>query len=264
VQPETGQKIMEGSGTALVTGASKRIGRAIAIDLAQIGWSVGVHFHESDKDAAQTIADIEKSGGRAIALPADLGNLEAVCGLVPEVARKLDAPTLLINNASLFERDRIADLSPASWQSHIDVNLRAPVFLAQSFARHLPKDRDGVIINVLDQRVWKLTPNFFSYTVSKSALWTVTQTLAQGLAPHIRVNAIGPGPTLANPRQSAEGFRKQQQATILQRGPKLAEICAAVRFILDAPSMTGQMIALDGGQHLAWQTPDIYDYDPEQ
>lgn len=255
---------METQPTALVTGAARRIGRAIALDLARSGWRVAVHYNHSADEATQTVEDIKAADGHAVALQADLADLDAVAGLVPQCADALGVPTCLINNASLFERDLVGTLEPEQWQAHMDVNLRAPVFLAQSFAATLPDGAQGVIINMLDQRVWKLTPDFMSYTVSKSALLTATRTLAQALAPHIRVNAIGPGPTLANARQSAEAFRKQQDATILERGPELDEICAAVRFIIDAASMTGQMIALDGGQHLAWQTPDIYDYGPKE
>jgi NAD(P)-dependent dehydrogenase (short-subunit alcohol dehydrogenase family) len=250
---------MESPQTALVTGAANRIGRAIAIDLGRAGWSVAVHYNTSGKDAAQTVKDIEVAGGAAISLQANLADLDAVSGLLPACIDRLGAPTCLVNNASLFEHDRIESLSPEDWQTHLDINLRAPVFLAQAFAANLPRDAEGVIINMLDQRVWKLTPDFFSYTVSKSALWSATQTLAQGLAPRVRVNAIGPGPALANSRQTAEAFARQQEATLLHRGPELEEICAAVRFILDARSMTGQMIALDGGQHLAWRTPDIFE-----
>lgn len=233
------------------------------MSLGEAGWRVGVHYNSSQSDAEKTVADIKAAGGDAAALQADLSDLKAVTSLIPQCAAALGAPTCLINNASLFERDLVDTLTPDQWQGHMDVNLRAPVFLAQSFAAQLKDEQQGVIINLLDQRVWKLTPDFLSYTLSKSALWTATRTLAQALAPNIRVNAIGPGPTLANERQTAEGFDKQQQATILKRGPELEEICSAVRFIIDAPSMTGQMIALDGGQHLAWQTPDIYEYGQE-
>lgn len=250
--------------TALVTGASRRIGRAIALDLAKAGWRVGVHYNSSALDAGKTVEDIRAAGGDAAMLQADLSDMNAVGSLVSQCRQALGAPTCLVNNASLFERDMIDTLKPGKWQEHMDINLRAPVFLAQSFAAEMDDNQQGVIINLLDQRVWKLTPDFLSYTISKSALWTATRTLAQALAPRIRVNAIGPGPTLANERQTAEGFRKQQDATILGRGPLPDEICSAVRFIIDAPSMTGQMIALDGGQHLAWQTPDIYDYGPEK
>ena len=148
-------------------------------------------------------------------------------------------------------------MTPESWEQHIAVNLRAPLFLSQHFAAALPADRNGAIINLIDQRVHKLTPHFFSYTLSKAALWTATRTLAQALAPRIRVNAIAPGPTLPNARQGEENFARESSATLLGRGPEPVEIAAAVRFILDAPSLTGQMIALDGGQHLVWQTPDI-------
>jgi NAD(P)-dependent dehydrogenase (short-subunit alcohol dehydrogenase family) len=250
---------MEPLKTALVTGAANRIGRAIALDLGAQGWQVAIHYNTSQKEAAQTVSDIEEAGGTANAIQVDLSDLDAVKALLPACTERLGAPSCLINNASLFEHDRIERLKPENWHAHLDINLRAPVFLAQSFAANLPEGTEGVIINLLDQRVWKLTPDFFSYTISKSALWSATRTLAQGLAPRIRVNAIGPGPTLANSRQTSDAFERQQKATLLQRGAGLDEICSAVRFILDAPSMTGQMIALDGGQHLAWRTPDIFD-----
>lgn len=250
---------MNSQPTALVTGAAKRIGRAIALDLARCGWRVAVHYNTSEQEADETAGQIRANGGSAVALQADLEDMAAVRALLPACAESLSPPQCLINNASLFEQDDIATLSDESFYRHLRVNLRAPVFLAQAFAAGLPAGTDGVIINILDQRVWKLTPDFFSYTISKSALWDATRTLAQGLAPDIRVNAIGPGPALANARQTKRAFERQRKATILQRGPELKEICAAVRFILDAPSMTGQMIALDGGQHLSWRTPDIYE-----
>ena len=249
--------------TVLITGAACRIGRAIAIHMGKAGWHVAVHYNSSEEAAGETVDQIRTNGGKAMALQADLEDLEATRALLPDCADALTAPRCLINNASLFEHDDISTLDADSFHRHMRVNLRAPVFLAQAFAANLPAGEDGVIINILDQRVWKLTPDYFSYTLSKSALWTATQTLAQGLAPNVRVNAIGPGPTLANFRQSKEAFAKQQKSTILQRGADPAEICSAVRFILDAPSMTGQMIALDGGQHLAWRTPDIIESTPK-
>ena len=242
--------------TVLITGAAKRIGRAIALDLAQHGWRVAVHFNTSGDAAARTVQEITSAGGAAVAIEADLADLRAAQGLIGACLEQIGQPTCLINNASAFEHDEFASLTGESWQDHIDINLRAPVFLAQTFAANLAPPAEGTIINIVDQRVWKLTPNYFSYTISKAGLWAATQTMAQALAPRIRVNAIGPGPTLANTRQSEAAFVKQQQATPLGRGADLREIGAAVRFILDAPSMTGQMIALDGGQHLAWQTPD--------
>ncbi len=248
---------MKPNSTVLITGAARRIGRAIALDMGKAGWSVGVHYNSSKQAADETVDQICSNGGKAVALQADLEDLEATRGLIPACAEALSPPHCLINNASLFEHDEISTLDEDSFHRHMRVNLRAPVFLAQAFSASLPDGDEGVIINILDQRVWKLTPKYFSYTLSKSALWTATRTLAQGLAPKVRVNAIGPGPTLANDRQTIEAFERQQKSTILQRGAELEEICSAVRFILDAPSMTGQMIALDGGQHLAWRTPDI-------
>lgn len=252
---------MDSRPTALVTGAATRIGRAIALDLGRSGWRVGVHYKGSGEAATETVEQICADGGSAVAMQADLEDLDAARGLLPACTEALAAPRCLINNASLFEQDDISTLNADSFQRHLRVNLRAPIFLAQAFAEHLPAGEDGAIINILDQRVWKLTPDFFSYTLSKSALWTATRTLAQGLGPRIRVNAIGPGPTIANARQSDEAFTRQQESTILQRGPELKEICAAVRFVLDAPSMTGQMVAIDGGQHLSWRTPDIFESD---
>jgi NAD(P)-dependent dehydrogenase (short-subunit alcohol dehydrogenase family) len=174
-----------------------------------------------------------------------------------EAARSGGPLTCLINNAARFEPDEVGNISDESWDGHLDTNLKAPVFLAQAFAAQLPKNVHGNVINIIDQRVWRMTPRFFSYTTSKAALWAVTRTLAQALAPNIRVNAIGPGPTLAAARMSREEFERQSQLTILGRGTSPIEVCAAVRYILSAPAMTGQMIALDGGQHLAWQTPDV-------
>ena len=241
----------------LVTGAARRLGRAIALDLAEAGWAVGVHYNRSAEEAQKVVNEITAQGGKALAFAANLADLDAVQQLVPSVAAGLGPLTCLINNASLFERDDIETLTPESWTQHLDTNLRAPTFLAKAFADQLPGDADGNIVNLLDQRVLKLTPQFLSYTVSKAALWTMTQTLAQALAPKIRVNGIGPGPALANERQSAAHFDRQRQATILRRGTTPEEIGAAVRFILASPAMTGQMIALDGGQHLAWETPDV-------
>ena len=254
---------MNSNSAVLITGAASRIGRAIAIDMGKAGWQVAVHYNRSQDAAGETVDTIRSNGGSAIALQADLEDLDATRALLPACTKALSPPRCLINNASLFEHDDISTLNEDGFQRHMQVNLRAPVFLAQAFAANLPEGECGVIINILDQRVWKLTPDYFSYTLSKSALWTATQTLAQGLAPNVRVNAIGPGPTLANERQSKEAFERQQKSTILQRGADPSEICAAVRFILDAPSMTGQMIALDGGQHLAWRTPDIIESTPK-
>jgi NAD(P)-dependent dehydrogenase (short-subunit alcohol dehydrogenase family) len=242
-------------GAALVTGAAKRIGRAIALDLAGHGWRVAVHYHRSASAAADVVREIEAGGGRAVALHADLSREADAQALIPTAIEALGPLTCLVNNASLFEMDKIETVTRASWDAHIETNLRAPLVLSQVFARRLPADADGVIVNMLDQRVWNLTPYFLSYTVAKMGLWTLTRTLALALAPRIRVNGIGPGPTLPSPRQTTEQFAQQCRAMPLGRGTTLEEICSAVRFILDTPAMTGQMIALDGGQHLGWAQP---------
>jgi NAD(P)-dependent dehydrogenase (short-subunit alcohol dehydrogenase family) len=242
---------------ALVTGAAVRLGRAIALDLARHGWQIGVHHHTSSAEADALVAEIEQLGSKAVALQADLTSEDELLGLVQSCAQKLGAPICLINNAARFEWDTIDTLYWAGWQAELDVNLRAPIFLAREFARNLPVDASGCVINMIDQRVWRLTPQFFSYTIAKSALWTATRTLAQALAPHIRVNAIGPGPVLRNRRQSAAEFEEECRATPLRRRAAVEEVCGAVRFLLDTPSVTGQMIALDSGQHLAWDgSPD--------
>ena len=246
----------------LITGAGVRIGRAIALDLAQHGWAVCVHYNRSRKPAEAAVQEIQAIGGQAVAIGADLADHDATMALVPACADRLAPPTCLINNASLFEPDSLKPgsdkaMTQASWQRHIDVNLRAPVFLAQQFAAACPAHIVGNIINILDQKVLKLTPYFYSYTISKAGLWAATKTMAQALAPRIRVNAIGPGPTLPNARQTEQEFREQCAKTPLGVGTTPQEIARAIRFILDAPAMTGQMIALDGGRHLAWQTPDV-------
>lgn len=243
---------MQNHATALVTGAALRLGRAIALDLATLGWRIGVHYQTSSTEAESLVEEIERLGSKALALPADLTSEAQLRGLVQSCAEELGPPTCLINNAARFEWDSIDTLDWAGWQAELDVNLRAPIFLTQAFARTLPKDASGCVINMIDQRVWRLTPDFFSYTIAKSALWTATQTLAQALAPRVRVNALGPGPVLPNRRQSQADFERECRSTLLGRGATVEDVCRAVRFLLDTPSVTGQMIALDSGQHLAW------------
>ncbi len=244
-------------GSALITGAARRIGRAIALDLARAGWPVCVHYNASAAEAEAVVADIRAAGGRAVALAADLADANAVQRLIPAAAAALGPLACLVNNASLFEIDTVETATVASWDQHLDTNLRAPFLLAQAFARQLPPGIEGNIINLIDMRVWKLTPRFTSYTISKAGLWTLTQTLAMALAPAIRVNGIGPGPSLPSARQTAEQFARQVARTPLQRGAGPAEICAAVRFLLASPSITGQMLALDGGQHLPMPTTNL-------
>jgi NAD(P)-dependent dehydrogenase (short-subunit alcohol dehydrogenase family) len=238
--------------TVLITGAGRRIGRALAERLGRSGWAVGVHFHGSSTEADAVVAEIAQAGGRAAALSADLAHHDEVEKLIPACVAALGPVGAVINNASIFERDEIGTATQASWDSHIAVNLRAPLFLTQAFAAQLDADARGAVINLIDERVWHLTPHFVSYTVSKAGLWTLTQTLAMSLAPRIRVNAIGPGPTLPSPRQTQAQFAAVARSMPLLRGTTPAEICDAAEFILAAPAMTGQMIALDGGQHLGW------------
>jgi len=238
--------------TALVTGAAKRIGREIAHDLAAMGFAVAVHHGESRAEAEALVAEIAESGGRAVALGADLMKEAETAALVARAVAELGPLGCLVNNASRFEVDDFAGTTRESWDMNLETDLRAPFVLTQAFAAQLPRDAEGAVINVIDQRVWNLTPYFTSYTVSKAGLWTLTRTMALALAPRIRVNAIGPGPVLPSPRQSQEGFERQCRAMPLGRGGTTWEVCRTVRFILTTPSMTGQMIALDGGQHLGW------------
>lgn len=238
--------------TVLITGAARRIGRAIALDLARDGWRVCVHYRRSAAEAEALVAEIEAIGGAAAAVAADLASETEVASLVPRCRAALGAPTCLINNASEFLVDTVATTTPATWDTHLDINLKAPVFLARALFLDLPQGADGNVINIIDQRVWKLTPDFFSYTISKAGLWTATRTLAQALAPRVRVNAVGPGPVLKSVYQSDAEFAREAASTLLGHGAAPEEIAAAVRFILAAPSLTGQMIVLDGGQHLTW------------
>ncbi|SMF60952.1 NAD(P)-dependent dehydrogenase, short-chain alcohol dehydrogenase family [Tistlia consotensis] len=237
---------------ALVTGAARRIGRALALSLAEAGFAVAVHYNGSAEAAEEVVRLIGRGGGRAVALQADLAEEAQAARLLPAAVEALGPLGVLVNNASTFERDEWHDATRESWDHHLEPNLRAPFVLSQAFARQLPEDAGGLIVNLLDQRVWNLTPHFVSYTVSKAALWTLTRSLALALAPRIRVNGIGPGPALPSPRQSDAQFTRQAASTPLGRGTDPEEICRTLRFLLEARSMTGQMIALDGGQHLNW------------
>jgi NAD(P)-dependent dehydrogenase (short-subunit alcohol dehydrogenase family) len=242
---------------ALVTGAAKRIGRAIALRLADEGYAVAVHYRRSRSDAEDVEAAIEGKGGRAAVVQADLADIGAVEGLVAQAVAALGPLTLLVNNASLFEPDGVESITPELWDRHFAVNLRAPAFLARDFARQLPEGEDGAVVHIVDQRVRKLNPQFFSYTLTKAALFTATRTMAQALAPRVRVNAVGPGPTLTSSRQSPADFARQGKALPLRRHPQPEDIAEAVVFLARATSVTGQMLAVDGGQHLAWETPDV-------
>lgn len=252
---------------ALVTGAAKRLGREMALCLAGQGFDVAVHY-ASSADAAQTVVrEIADRGQRAVSLQADLLHSDQAAELVGRAQDGLGGPlNVLINNASIFEYDTLDSATGASWERHFGSNLHAPFLLTQAFARAVPEPQtdangetvaQGLVVNMVDQRVQKLTPEFMTYSIAKSALWAFTQTAAQALAPDIRVNAIAPGPTLVGSRQSAAHFSEQRGNTILQRGANPEDITTALCYLLDAPAVTGQLMSVDGGQHLGWQTPDI-------
>ncbi len=252
---------------ALVTGAGRRLGRAMALYLADRGYDLAVHYAASG-DAAGEVADlIRAKGRRVVTLQADLLDEAATHGLIPAAMEALGGPvTCLVNNASIFEYDSLESANRTSWDRHFDSNLRAPFILTQIMASNIADAaRDaagepvaqGLVVNMIDQRVRKLTPEFMTYTLAKMGLWALTQTAAQALAPRIRVNAIGPGPTLQGARQSAQHFADQRASTVLGRGANPDDITAALGYFLDAPAVTGQLLCVDGGQHLGWQTPDV-------
>jgi NAD(P)-dependent dehydrogenase (short-subunit alcohol dehydrogenase family) len=238
----------------LVTGGARRIGRAVCLKLASAGFDVAIHHHASGDEAEALAAKIAGLGRRAIALKADLRDETAVRALVPQAASALGPVTALVNNASVFEDDRVGGLSRESWDRHIETNLRAPIVLAEAFAE---QGGEGAIVNLLDQKVLKPDPRFFSYSLSRNGLWWATRTLAQALAPRIRVNGVGPGPTLPSIHQTQAEFDAEAAGTLLQRSGDPEAVADAVLWLIDATLVTGQMIAVDGGQHLAWRTPDI-------
>jgi NAD(P)-dependent dehydrogenase (short-subunit alcohol dehydrogenase family) len=238
--------------TALVTGGAKRIGHAIALELAQQGFDIAIHCGTSRAEADATRSAVEGLGRRAVVLSADLSVEAETQRLLPEAQAALGPVGVLVNNASRFDRDEWDTATRETWDAHMEPNLRAPFVLMQAMARALPKDAEGLVVNMIDQRVWSLTPHFVTYTLAKAGLWALTQTMALALAPRIRVNGIGPGPALASPRQTDEQFARQSASVPLGHGTSPAEIARAVTTILSLPGMTGQMIALDGGQHLQW------------
>ena len=242
---------------ALITGAPRRIGRVLALTAADAGHDVAVHARALDADVESLIAEIEAKGRRAIAVIGDLSDGDIPRRLIDEAAQGLGPLTLLVNSASLFDDDRIDTVTADGFDAHMAANLRAPILLSQAFAAQVPAHDKALIVNILDQRVWKPTPQYFSYAVSKAALWQATQMLAQALAPNIRVNGIGPGPTLPSIHQTEATFAAEAAGVLLQRHAKPEEIAQALRYLMDAGAVTGQMIAVDAGQHLAWLTPDI-------
>lgn len=254
-------------GKALVTGAAQRLGRAMALYLAQRGHDVAIHYATSAQAAEDLAHEIEGLGRKAVCLRADLLDEGALAPLVPDAARALGGPLgVLVNNASIFEEDSIATASRESWDRHMMSNLRAPFVLTQAFAAQCPAPlRDtagepvaqGLVVNMIDQKVRKLTPQHMTYSIAKMGLWAFTRMAAQELGPAIRVNAIGPGPTLQAADQPAQDYHNSRNVTVLGRGANLGDITAALGFFLDAPAVTGQILCVDGGQHLIWQTPDV-------
>lgn len=240
------------SRVALVTGAADRVGAAIARRLARDGWAVVIHYRSSAEKAETVAAEIRAAGGRAATIGADLADRTQRAQVIADAAKPFGPLTLLVNNASIFERDAVADLDESLWDAHFAVHAEAPAFLSRDFAAQLPADTNGNIINIIDERVLDLSPAFFSYTLSKAVLWTMTRTLAQSLAPRIRVNAIGPGPTVPPPHVSAEAHARRLTELPLGRSADAEGIADGVAAILTLDSMTGQMIVLDGGEHIEW------------
>src|SRR6185437_1964220 len=238
-------------GAALVTGGARRIGRALTLAAADAGFDVAIHVRAMDDEAEAAAAEVRARGRKSTILVCDLRKESATVALVGEAEAELGPVTLLVNSASVFEEDAFADMNRASWDAHMETNLRAPLVLAQAFARRLAAGREGLIVNIVDQRVLKPAPDFFSYSLSKAALWDATRMLAQALAPRIRVNGIGPGPTLPSVHQDQAAFDAEAAGALMGRPVAPAEIAAALRYLIDAPSVTGQMIAVDAGQHLA-------------
>ena len=251
---------------ALVTGAAKRLGRAMALALAEDGFDVAVHYAGSEDAANELVDEITAMGRRAVALQADLTDEDAAQALLPRAAQALGPISLLVNNASIFEYDSLKSATRDSWDRHMESNLRAPFVLTQALFAQAPDPStdsmdepraEALVVNMIDQRVRKLTPHFMSYTIAKMGLWAFTQTASMAMAPKVRVNAIGPGPTLQGANQPEEHFRKQRETTVLERGSNPEDIVAALRYFLNAPAVTGQLLCIDGGQHLAWKTADI-------
>lgn len=258
-------------GAALVTGAGKRLGRAMALYLGARGYDVAVHYATSRPEAEAVVSELRAMGRRAAAIQANLLQEDEVQSVVPAAVQALGGPlTVLVNNASIFEQESYETATRESWDRHIESNLRAPFVLLQGLAGQVPAPRtddrgepvaQGLVVNMIDQRVRKLTPDFPSYTIAKMGLWAMTRTAAQALAPRVRVNAIGPGPTLQSIHQSDAQFAAQRGRTPLKRGANPDDILGALGYFLDAPSVTGQLLCIDGGQHLAWQTPDVLGVD---
>ena len=240
----------------VITGGANRIGKSIALELADYGTEIVIHYSKSFAPAKKLKIELENLGSIVHLLKADLNNFKQTQGIIPYAYNKMKGLNCLVNNASIFENDNLLNFSEKSFTKHINVNLKAPAILIRDFAKKY-KGKNGNIVNIIDQRVEKLTPFFFSYTLSKSGLATLTKTSAMKLAPNIRVNAVSPGPTLKNKRQSEKHFKKQWKSTILEKKVDTKNVSSAVKFLINNNNITGQVINVDSGQRLAWQTPDI-------
>ena len=240
----------------IITGGATRIGAAIAKSLVSFDSKMVIHFNKSKSSALRLKKELEELGAETYLLKADLNNFKQTNSLIKTAYKKMKGLDCLINNASIFENDNLENFSEKLFTKHININLKAPAILIQNFKKLL-NDKEGCIVNIIDQRVEKLTPFFFSYTLSKSSLAILTKTSAMKLAPNIRVNGVSPGPTLKNKRQSERHFKKQWKSIILRRKVDLENICNGVKFLIENKSITGEIINIDGGQRLAWQTPDI-------
>ena len=240
----------------IITGGATRIGAAIAKSLVNFDTKIVIHFNKSKISALKLKKELEELGAETYLIKTDLNNLKQTQNLVKKAYKLMKGLDCLINNASIFENDNLENFSEKLFDKHININLKAPAILTQNFKKML-KDKNGCIVNIIDQRIEKLTPFFFSYTLSKSSLAILTKTSAMKLAPNIRVNGISPGPTLKNKRQSERHFKKQWKSILLRKKVDLDNICNGVKFLIDNDNITGEIINIDGGQRLAWQTPDI-------
>ena len=241
----------------IITGGATRIGAAIAEDLANDKNQITIHYNKSKKKAEKLKNILERKGSKIFLIKADLNKISELNKIINFANVKMKGVNCLINNASLFENDSIKNFSIEKWNKHLNINLRAPVILVEQFSKLVPKNIKANIINMIDQSVFKLTPFFLSYTLSKTGLYTLTKTSAMSLAPNIRVNGIAPGPTIKNKRQSLKHFKKQYLSTLLKKSVDTKEICSAIKFLITNKSITGQVIAIDSGQNLNWKTPDI-------
>ena len=236
----------------LITGAATRVGKAIALHFAERGWNIALHYYRSSSKAKELKKIIEKNWVKVVLIKADLKNPKQTEKIMSLARKKLGTIDCLINNAALFEKDYIANFTTKRWNNHLNINLLAPTILTKEFAKQASKKTVSNIINIIDQRIFNLTPFFMSYTISKSALQTLTKTMAMRLGPNIKVNAIAPGPTIKSKRQTDRHFRNQVKSTILKKSVKAEDICDAVEFLINNNSITGQIIAVDSGQNLSW------------